>query len=575
MKNLTTVLFLSIFISLSAQNPLLIPQTIESTNINLTLQNGTNQFFTGQTTATMGANGNVLAPTIIMQKGSNVNINVTNNLGQPTTIHWHGMHISASNDGGPHTVIDPGATWNPQFEVMNKASTMWYHPHLHEFTNEHVSKGLAGMLIIKDDEEAALELPRTYGIDDIPLIIQTKDFDANNQIIHDSNSDDVLMVNATLNPFKDVPAQVIRLRILNGSSQRVFNLGFTGDKTFYQIATDGGLKNTPTSLTRLKIAPGERTEILVDLTGMQGQTLQLISYASEFGNGIYGSSSPGMNSSMPLTGYNPNPLNGNDFNILQLTIIAQTANAVTTIPNSLVTYTPFLTTNSNQSRSMTLSSVTGGFQQLNGNFTVNNVSMDMNTINVTIPLDNTEIWTIQNNSAISHPFHIHDIQFNIIEYNGSTNVPAYLQGWKDTVLVPSGQGSVKVITKFEDFADDTIPYMYHCHMLTHEDGGMMGQFVVVDPNASTVDLYLNDGFSIFPNPSENTYITVKLNEDIDNIRSYAVVNSLGQIVGYHKIHENEINNMYSLPIFEYASGIYMLKLFTESAIYQKKFIIAK
>lgn len=572
-KNLLATLLIVSTIIVKAQNPLAIPGTIESTDINLTLQNGTHQFLSGELTNTMGVNGDILGPTLIVNKGDNLNINVTNNLGQPTTIHWHGMHISADNDGGPHTIIDPGTTWNPQFEVLNNASTMWYHPHLDEFTDEHVSKGIAGFIIIKDDIEAALDLPRTYGVDDIPLAIQTKQFDSNNQIIHHTNHDDTLMVNATLNPMVDVPAQIVRLRLLNGTTQRVLNIGLSDNRTFYQIGTDGGLKEAPLALTRLQLASGERTEILVDLNDLQGDTLYLMSYASEFGNGIYGGSAPGMNSSMPLDGYAGNALNGADFNILQLNVVAQTASPVTTIPTSLVTITPYLESDSNESRTMTLRPITGGFNQLDGDFTINDVSLDMNTINITIPLNNTEIWTIQNSSAISHPFHIHDIQFNVLELNG-TPAPEYLKGWKDTVLVPAGSGTVKVITKFADFSDENIPYMYHCHMLTHEDGGMMGQFVVVD-TANVSDINTTDGFNLFPNPSNKIYITAQLTNPKDHILAYAVINKLGQIIAYHKVTKNEISNIYSLPIFEYANGAYILKIYTENARFTKKFIIGK
>jgi len=571
MKQLFTFLTLVLTLSVFAQNPLVIPGTIEDTNINLTLQNGTHQFLTGQVTATMGVNGNILGPTLIINKNDNLNINVTNNLGQPTTIHWHGMHISADNDGGPHTVIDPGTTWNPQFTVINNASTMWYHPHLDEFTDEHVSKGIAGFIIIKDDVEAALNLPRTYGVDDIPLAIQTKQFDVNNQIIHHTNHDDIVMVNATIDPMVDVPAQIVRLRLLNGTTQRVLNIGLSGNQTFYQIATDGGLKETPLALTRLQLASGERTEILVNLNGLQGQTIQLMSYASEFPNGIYGATYPGMGQGLSLDNYPGNALNGSDFNILQLNVVTQTANPVITVPTDLVSITPYLESNSDQSRTMTLQSTTGGQQQLNGDFSINGVSLDMNTINVTIPLDNTEVWTIQNSSPISHPFHIHDIQFNILEVGGNST-PTYLQGWKDTVLVPSGS-SVKVITKFEDFADENIPYMYHCHMLTHEDGGMMGQFVVVDTSANIEDDNLIEGFKLFPNPSNKIYITAQLLNTNDKILAYAVVNELGQIVSYHKVSKNEISNMYSLPVFEYAKGTYSLKIYTENNSFVRKFLI--
>jgi hypothetical protein len=118
--------------SLLAQTPLLIPDTLLGTSLELTLQNGTFSFFSGQNTTTMGVNGNILGPTLIIKKDDFVDIAVNNQLDEITTIHWHGMHVSASNDGGPHTTIAPLEIWNPQFTILDKAGTYWYHPHLHE-----------------------------------------------------------------------------------------------------------------------------------------------------------------------------------------------------------------------------------------------------------------------------------------------------------------------------------------------------------------------------------------------------------------------------------------------------------
>ena len=171
-KLFLTITIFSSAVLLSAQNPVIVPGTLSGTEFNLNLQNGTFQFYEGINTTTMGVNGDILGPTLIMQKGDNVDITVNNNLNDTTTIHWHGMHVSAENDGGPHTTIAPGASWNPQFTVLDKAGTYWYHPHLHMKTNEHVTKGIAGFIIVQDEEEAALELPRTYGVDDFPLVIQ-------------------------------------------------------------------------------------------------------------------------------------------------------------------------------------------------------------------------------------------------------------------------------------------------------------------------------------------------------------------------------------------------------------------
>jgi bilirubin oxidase len=535
----------------NAQNPLLIPSTLTGSDINLTLQNGTTQFYSGQTTNTMGANGNILGPTLILNQGDFVNFSVTNQLAETTTVHWHGLHVSPENDGGPHTTIAANSTWTPSFTIMDKASTYWYHPHLHHFTDKHVSKGIAGMIIVKDTDEAALNLPRTYGVDDFPLIIQTKDFDANNQIVVHSNSDDVVMVNATIDPFLDVPSQVVRYRVLNGSSQRAFNLGLDNNQPFNQIASDGGLLSSPVQLTRLLLAPGERAEILIDFSGMNGQTVYLKSYAAELQNGIYGATNPGLGAGLTMNGYNPNPLNGFDFNILQFTIGTQSTNPITAIPSNLVTVTPIPAGNSNITRTLTFTPVTAGPNQLNGDFLINGATMDLNVINYSVPLNNTEIWELTNQSAISHPFHIHDVQFNILTRNGVAP-PVNEQGRKDVVLVKP-QETVRFIAKFEDFSNDAVPYMYHCHLLTHEDGGMMGQFIVSNPPLSVDENSIDDKFTIYPNPSEGFInIEVKVNSVVDDIFIY---DNLGRIINI-----TVIKNENSIRIEGLQNGVFYIKV---------------
>ncbi|KAA3653021.1 MAG: bilirubin oxidase [Calditrichaeota bacterium] len=446
----------------NAQNPLIIPDTLSGQTFELNLQNGSHQFYAGQNTRTMGVNGAILGPTLIMNKNDFVDITVTNHLEDTTTIHWHGMHVSAANDGGPHTTIAPGASWNPRFTVLDKASTYWYHPHLHEKTNLHVSKGIAGFIIVRDSEEAALNFPRTYGIDDFPIVIQTKTFDANKEIVAPSNADTVLIVNATMNPSLQVPAQVVRLRLLNGSSQRNFNIGLSSNQTFYQIGSDGGLLVARNAVNRLSLTPGERAEILIDFSDLQGQSLSLMSYAAEFPNGVYGAANAGMGMMTSLKDYNPNPMNGANFSIMQFVVTEKNADAVTEIPGTLVTVTPLMESNAVMTRNLNLTAASMGPNSVNGKFLINNVAFDMDVINYTIPIDNVEIWSITNFSPIAHPFHIHDVQFFILDRNGRLPIAAE-QGRKDVVLIHPME-TVRFITKFADFADDPVPYMYHCHM---------------------------------------------------------------------------------------------------------------
>lgn len=480
-----------------AQTPLYIPPTIETSTIDLTLQNGTTQFYNGVTTNTMGANGSLLGPTLILNKDDQVTINVNNQLGEETTIHWHGLHVAPENDGGPHSIIPDGTIWSPQFTVLDQAGINWYHPHLHSTTNEHVSKGIAGLILVKDQEEAALTLPRDYGIDDFPIIVQTKGFTASGQIEWMSELDTSLMVNGTIDPYLDAPAQVVRLRVLNGSSQRFYKFGFSNNASFQLIGTDGGLLEAPVPLTRYQMGPGQRADILIDLSGMQGQNIQLMNFGSEIANAIYGASQPGMMPQLMLPGYDQNPLNGNDYTVLDIQVGAPTSIPVTTIPTNLTTHNIPQEGTEDITRSLLFNTQ----QNIVGPFTINGSLFDMNVINYTVPLGNREIWSLTNQTPIAHPFHIHDVQFYILDINGSPPPPE-LSGLNDVVMVPAGMGNVRFIADFLDHANDTIPYMYHCHMLTHEDEGMMGQFIVTDPNASVVE-NMSSLANVYPNPSND------------------------------------------------------------------------
>ena len=504
--------FLLFIGSLIAQNPLPIPSLLTGPEYDLILQKGTKEFFSGIPTTTMGVNGDILGPTLVLNAGETVKLNVQNNLGEPSTIHWHGLHVHPANDGGPHTVIENGTTWSPQFEVLDKAGTYCYHPHLHMKTAEHVTKGIAGFIIVRDDEESKLLLPRTYGLDDIPLVIQSRAFDTNKQFLTLSALDNTILVNCTIDPYVEVPAQVVRLRLLNGSTERVYRFGFEGDHSFHLIGTDGGLLPSPVTMTRLNLSPGERIEILVDLMGMENSSIFLKSFASELSNGTYGADNPSIMPMGSIQGYASNPLNGQDFEVLRLDIIQQTNFPVLQIPTTLVNDQPFVASQANMTRSLTFQAAQMNMNTMvNGPFVINGSSFNLQTINYQIPINNIEIWELTNMTAIAHPFHIHDVQFYILDINGNPP-PAHLSGRKDVVLVPPGNGTVRFIAQFSDFSDPVIPYMYHCHMLSHEDAGMMGQFLVT---GGTTSIQPGDEhtFQFFPNPT-NDYLTVVLNSDI-------------------------------------------------------------
>lgn len=546
------VLLSAAFSSIYAQNPLYIPSTVTGTNIDLYVQTGNKVFYPGKTTPTYGINGDFLSPTIVVNKGDVVTLNVHNNLPEATTMHWHGLHVAPENDGGPHQSIGAGETWSPSFEILNNASTFWYHPHGEGKTDIHVAKGLAGLFIIHDDVEQALGLPITYGVDDFPIIVQSKAFDVLTQIATSTEMDTVIMVNGTIDAYLDVPSQVIRLRLLNGSSMRSFHFGLSGGLNFHQIGTDGGLKPAVAELSRITLAPGERTEILVDLNGKSGQNISLMSYASEMPNGIYGSPVVGM-APDTIIDYERNFLNGTDFRLVELRVGAQTANPVTALPTTLVPFVPFKLADADEFRTFvfdTISEFVGLVPNLaEGPFAINNDLFEMAKIDVEVALNATEVWTLVNKTHIAHPFHIHDIQFNILKKNGVAPVEAE-NGWKDVVLVMP-HDSVKFITKFTTFANNEVPYMYHCHLLHHEDDGMMGTFLVKDPNAG-IDNQVNEKqILVFPNPSTDGWNV----DGTENLQFLGLYNSLGQKLTFNAVKQE---HSYSISAEKLPAGLFVL-----------------
>jgi blue copper oxidase len=548
-----------------AQTALPIPDTLSGPNYILNMHKDSVQFFSGNISHTYAFNQyKYLGPTLIFNKGANVNITVNNQIGDTTTVHWHGIHLPSKWDGGPHTPILPNATWSPSFTVMDNAATYWYHPHMHMKTAEQAIKGAAGLIIVRDPIEAVLTLPRKYGVDDFPLIIQCQQYDSMNQAMPLGMQDSSILVNGarashgyTVNA--SFPAQMVRMRLLNASGERAFNFGFTANKQFKIIASDGGLLNNPVTTDRLRLAPGERAEILIDLNGMNGQILHLMSYASELAMGIQGGPT------MPMPVGSPpmdSPLNGIDFNIMQITVIPQTANPVTTVPSSLTTNVTYLSGQANVTR--TIRFTADSLMVMDGPFYFNGNSFDMMRIDYEIPLGSIEIWKLVNETMVAHPFHIHDVQFFLIDRSG--NVPSAEElGRKDVVLVPPFD-SVMFITKFEDFADTTVPFMYHCHILMHEDDGMMGQFVVKPLSVGVNELKNNNNsLTLYPNPTSNL-----VNIDAKEMTSISVFNTLGEIVyAQNKISTNSLQ----INTSQWSKGIYTVQVNSNNQSITKKLIV--
>lgn len=545
----------------AAQQPLLIPDTLSGSSISLTMHKDSLQVLPGKKTATLAFNAfRYLGPTLILNRNSTVNLSVLNQIGDTTSVHWHGLHVAPVNDGGPHTLILPSAVWAPSFKVMNKAATYWYHPHMHMKTAQQVVLGAAGLIIVRDSAEALLDLPRKYGVDDLPVIVQSQQLDTLNQIDPRGMVDSIVLVNGTLDPYVGVPAQVVRLRLLNAAGERNFNFGFTGNKPFYVIGNDNGLLSAPVASTRIRLSPGERAEVLLDLSGMNGQSIYLMSYASELPMGVQGGptmpmppGSPPMNSS----------LNGIDFNVLRLDVSAPTAGAVTSVPASLVPVQPYPESTATLTRNIRFTA--DSLMVMDGPFYFNDSSFDMMHINYRVPLNSTEIWKFTNETMVAHPFHIHDVHFFLLDRNGQPPLPQE-RGQKDVVLVAPND-TVRIIMKFEDFADTTIPYMYHCHVLMHEDDGMMGQFVVTPAALGVNEIPGKEALvRVYPNPATDLlFVESNLHQEL--------AFDLYDVVGRNAVRATVRGTGSSVDIDRLLPGIYFYQVLQKDRVIQRGRII--
>ena len=544
-----------------------IPDTLSGPNFTLNIRDTFAQIVpTGNQTITGGVNGKFWGPTLLMNKGDMVHMTVNNHLNDSTTLHWHGMHLPAVMDGGPHQMIPPGTTWQPYWEVKNQASTLWYHPHMHEMSQEQVTKGIGGFIIVRDAEESALNLPRKYGVDDIPVMITDRDINAQHQFAIVPYGDSIL-ANMTLRAQYNVPAQVVRFRLLNGAIETSYNLGFSDNRSFYVIGTDGGLLDAPVLVNgtapRYILSAGERIEILVDLSGQAGSSVFLKAFNQSLANFIPGSESfP----NGPFASF----LGHTNYNILKLNIGNQTLNPVSSIPTALVSNQFPLEQDATLTRTITISDSTGvtSVPILGPNaFILGHQLFNMNVINHSIPLDQTEVWELKSTSGFGHPFHIHDVEFKILTINGVAP-SAQQAGWKDVILVERMK-TVRFIAKFSDYADATHPFMYHCHIALHEDEGMMGQFVVTE-SVGINEISLLTDFTIFPNPTREK-IFVQLGEVPSEIYYATITNSAGKIV--MMLPKPELSA--GIDVSHLKKGTYFLELMEQKtkAKTMKKFII--
>jgi FtsP/CotA-like multicopper oxidase with cupredoxin domain len=406
------------------------------------------------TTEIFTYNGRFPGPTLEFREGDRVTVHFRNNLPEATTIHWHGLHLPFTSDGSPFHPVEPGQEYDYVFTIQpGTAGTYWYHPHPHHRTGYQIAKGLYGAIIVRAPDDPL------RGLTERLIVISDNRFAADGSIDlpasltptgivdrENGREGDVVFVNGAVMPTIAIRAgEVQRWRVVNASAARVYRLALPGHKLLH-VGSDGGLFERPVEVDEIVVANAERVELLVRGTGSPGQRVVL--------------------QALPYDRYVPQtrPAKWNQTReLLTLQYTTKSPKRVAPIPATLRHVPALDTTQATARRLMVL---TQGM--------INGQLMDHNRVDVAASLDATEIWEIENLVGMDHPFHLHGFQFQVLDRNG---VPEPFRSWKDVVNVPK-HGSARFIVRYANFPGK---WMFHCHILDHEDHGMMGILEVMGP----------------------------------------------------------------------------------------------
>ena len=402
----------------------------------------------GVTSEVFAYNGSSPGPTLEANEGDKIIVHFVNELDEPTTVHWHGIHLPADQDGSPFHPVPAKSRRDYVFTIpRGSAGTYWYHPHLHHRTGYQIAKGLYGAIVVRAPDD-----PLPKSISEKLLVL------ADNRFLPDGSIDlpdkksmpgrideengregDLLFVNGHLKPTLSIrPGEVQRWRIINASAARVYRLAIPG-QTFLHVGSDGGLFEKPIEVSELVVANSERVEILVRGTGAPGSRKALLA--------------------LPYDRYVPQTRPADwtqPRELLTIEISRGPAATQVAIPATLRPIPALDTLRATVRRTVTF-----------GQGMINNRHFDFSRVDFTTKLGATEIWKVENVVGMDHPFHLHGFQFQVIERNGE---PEPYRSWKDAVNVRR-QETVRFIVRFDDFPGK---WMFHCHILNHEDQGMMG-----------------------------------------------------------------------------------------------------
>ncbi|WP_019358454.1 multicopper oxidase family protein [Streptomyces sp. AA1529] len=397
----------------------------------------------GTATRIRSFNGRI-SPLIMAERGRPVLVEQVNRMDVPFSMHLHGGHTPQRHDGHPMYQLEPGERRIFRYPNEQDAATLWLHDHSHEQHAENIYRGLAATYLLTDEFERRLPLPK--GRYDVALQLRDAQFADDGALVwdlHGFRERHTVLVNGRPRPYFEVAARKYRLRLVNTSNERVFSLRLGEDEEFTHIGTDGGLLPAPVPTRMLQLWPGERQEIVVDF--------------ARYGVG------------RRLVLGNAHPYEGEAPEVMRFDVVRR-AGDPSEVPETLRPV-PDLGTSAVE-REFVMA-----FDPTTGQHLINGKPFDMHRVDIRPRLGVAETWKIVNGDGelgIPHSMHPHLDGFRILDRNGKPPA-AGEAGLKDVVAVPAGE-SVRIQVRF---TEHTGLYMYHCHMLSHAQMGMMGQMEIV------------------------------------------------------------------------------------------------
>ncbi|ARE72623.1 MULTISPECIES: multicopper oxidase family protein [Actinomycetes] len=410
----------------------------------VTIKEAAREIIPGVRTKVLTYDGHFPGPVLRARTGRKVVIRHRNTLTMPVAVHLHGGSVSPENDGGPMDTFAPGTSRTYTYPNQQPGAGLWFHDHAHHMESEHVFRGLSATYLLSDETERSLPLPA--GQYEVPIALRDARFDEAGQLVY--VMDDVfgrttILANGRPTPYFEVAARKYRFRLLNSSNMRFFQLRLSDGGQMIQIGSDGGLLERPFTTDTVALSPAERADVVIDFSRYPVGTRIVLE-----------------NTLGPGT---PDQVG----KVLRFDVV-RTAPDPSRVPNVLRTL-PALAP-ATVSRTVVLSMDEDGRQEPRA--FMDGQTWDHHRIDQTITHGTSEIWTVTNaNKLVPHNFHMHLVQFRLLERNGAPVAPAEA-GLKDTVRLFPGE-TVKLHATFDTYRGT---YVYHCHLLDHSAMGMMANF---------------------------------------------------------------------------------------------------